>query len=210
MPLETFPLRLTPWISGAGSVLSTRSLTTPSWATSWPPSSRFSAHAASSRGRPNLRQRSRNLRNQLLNPSAKVSKSLTCNEAPASAPTGPGVVLGTSSSNSTATAPQASLIAALGWRITLAGSRFLTSAEQCYAAIEGEALAVAWGLKQTRYFTQGCDDLVVVTDHKPLVKIFGDRMLDEISNSHLFRLKQRNPPMALSSCTPPRHKQPRR
>ena len=29
-----------------------------------------------------------------------------------------------------------------GWRITLAGSRFLTSAEQRYAAIEGEALAV--------------------------------------------------------------------
>ena len=54
-----------------------------------------------------------------------------------------------------------------GWRITLAGSRFLSSAEQHYAAIEGEALAVAWGLEQTQYFTQGCDNLVVVTDHKP-------------------------------------------
>ena len=81
-----------------------------------------------------------------------------------------------------------------GWKITLAGSRFLSSAEQRYAAIEGEALAVAWGLEQTRYFTQGCDNLVVVTDHKPLVKIFGDRTLDEISNSRLFRLKQRTLP----------------
>lgn len=81
-----------------------------------------------------------------------------------------------------------------GWRITLAGSRFLSSAEQRYAAIEGEALAIAWGLEQTRYFTQGCDDLVVVTDHKPLVKIFGDRTLDEITNSRLFRLKQRTLP----------------
>jgi len=81
-----------------------------------------------------------------------------------------------------------------GWRITLAGSRFLTSAEQRYAAIEGEALAVTWGLEQTRYFTRGCDDLFVVTDHKPLVKIFGDRTLDEISNSRLFRLKQRTLP----------------
>ena len=81
-----------------------------------------------------------------------------------------------------------------GWRITLAGSRFLSSAEQRYAAIEGEALAVAWGLEQTRYFTQGCDNLVVVTDHKPLVKIFGDRTLDEITNSRLFRLKQRTLP----------------
>ncbi|KAJ8359136.1 hypothetical protein SKAU_G00156610 [Synaphobranchus kaupii] len=81
-----------------------------------------------------------------------------------------------------------------GWRVTLAGSRFLSPTEQRYAAIEGEALAVAWGLEQTRYFTQGCDNLVVVTDHKPLVKIFGDHTLDEITNSRLFRLKQRTLP----------------
>ena len=81
-----------------------------------------------------------------------------------------------------------------GWKITLAGSRFLSPAEERYAAIEGEALAVAWGLEQTRYFTQGCDNLVVITDHKPLVKIFGDRTLDEITNSRLFRLKQRTLP----------------
>ena len=81
-----------------------------------------------------------------------------------------------------------------GWQITLAGSHFLSSAEERYVAIEGEALAVAWGLEQTRYFTQGCGSLLVVTDHKPLVKIFGDRTLDEISNSCLFRLKQRTLP----------------
>ena len=53
---------------------------------------------------------------------------------------------------------------------------------------------MAWGLEQARYFTQECDNLVVITDHKPLVKIFGDRTLDEISNSRLFRLKQRTLP----------------
>ena len=37
-----------------------------------------------------------------------------------------------------------------GWRITLAGSRFLNGAEQRYAAIEGKALAVAWGLEQSK------------------------------------------------------------
>ena len=78
-----------------------------------------------------------------------------------------------------------------GWRVTLAGSRSLSSAERRYAPVEGEALAVAWGLEQTKYFTQGCDNLVVVTDHKPLTKIFGDRTLDEITNTRLFRLKQR-------------------
>ena len=81
-----------------------------------------------------------------------------------------------------------------GWRLTLAGSRFLNGAEERYAAIEGEALAVAWGLEQTKYFTLGCKDLLVVTDHKPLKKIFGDRTLDEISNTRLFRLKQRTLP----------------
>ena len=77
------------------------------------------------------------------------------------------------------------------WQVTLAGSRFLSSAEQRYATIEGEALAVARGLEQIKYFMQGCDNLAVVTDHKPLTKIFGDRTLDKISNTRLFRLKQR-------------------
>ena len=85
-----------------------------------------------------------------------------------------------------------------GWRITLAGSRFLQDAEARYAPIEGEALAVAWGLEQSKYFTLGCDDLLVVTDHKPLVKILGDRMLDEIHNTRLFRLKQRTLPWRFS------------
>ena len=78
-----------------------------------------------------------------------------------------------------------------GWKITLAGSRFLTPAEKNYAAVEGEALAVAWSLEQTRFFTMGCNDLIVTVDHKPLTKIYGDRRLDEIDNPRLFRLKRR-------------------
>ncbi len=78
-----------------------------------------------------------------------------------------------------------------GWRVVLTGSRFLSATESRYAAIEGEALAIVYGLEQTRYFTQGCSNLLVVTDHKPLVKVFGDRTLDEITNTRLFRLKQR-------------------
>ena len=80
------------------------------------------------------------------------------------------------------------------WRETLAGSRFLASDEQRYAPIEGKALAVSWGLEQARYFTQGCDNLLVVTDHKPLVKIFGDRTLVENTNLRQFRLKHRTLP----------------
>ena len=40
------------------------------------------------------------------------------------------------------------------WKVTLASSRFLTAAEHRCAPVEGEALAVAWGLEQTKYFTQ--------------------------------------------------------
>ena len=78
-----------------------------------------------------------------------------------------------------------------GWRINLAGSRFLRASEKNYAPVEGEALAVVWALQQTKYFTMGCDKLLVIVDHKPLVKIFGDRRLDEIENPRLFRLKRR-------------------
>ena len=78
-----------------------------------------------------------------------------------------------------------------GWKITLAGSRFLSSAEKNYAPVEGEALAVAWALEQTRYFTMGCNKLRIIVDHKPLTKLFGDRRLDEIDNPRLFRLKRR-------------------
>ena len=79
-----------------------------------------------------------------------------------------------------------------GWRITLAGSRFCKPSESRYSPVEGEALAIAWSLEQTKFFTQGCDHLVVVTDHKPLVKLFGDRTLDEITNPRLFSMKQRS------------------
>ena len=79
----------------------------------------------------------------------------------------------------------------MGWHVTLAGSRFLSSAEQRYAPIEGEALAIAWGLEQTKYFTPRCDNLVIVPNHKPLIKMFDDRTLEEITNTRLFRLKQR-------------------
>ena len=69
-------------------------------------------------------------------------------------------------------------------------SLWLDHVKRRYAAIEGEALVLVWGLEQTRFFIQERDKLVVVTYHKPLVNIFGDRTLDEISNTRLICLKQ--------------------
>ena len=79
-----------------------------------------------------------------------------------------------------------------GSRITLAGSRHLKPAESRYAPVEGEALAIIWSLKQTKYFTLGCNQLTIITDHKPLIKLFGDRTLDEIQNMRLFKLKEKS------------------
>lgn len=78
-----------------------------------------------------------------------------------------------------------------GWKVTLVGSRFTHAAESRYAPIEGEALAVADALDKARYFVLGCDNLIVAVDHKPLLKIFGDRSLEHISNNRLRNLKEK-------------------
>lgn len=78
-----------------------------------------------------------------------------------------------------------------GWRITLVGSRFTHAAESRYAPIEGEALAVADSLDKTRFFVLGCENLIIAVDHKPLLKILGNRSLDEITNTRLRNLKEK-------------------
>ena len=79
-----------------------------------------------------------------------------------------------------------------GWKVTLVGSRFTSGAESRYAPIEGEALAVVDALDKARHFTLGCTHLTVAVDHKPLLKIFGDRCLDDIPNPRLRNLKEKS------------------
>ena len=78
-----------------------------------------------------------------------------------------------------------------GWKITLVGSRFTHAAESRYAPIEGEALAVADALDKARHFVLGCKNLIVAVDHQPLLRIFCDRSLDNISNTRLRNLKEK-------------------
>ena len=78
-----------------------------------------------------------------------------------------------------------------GWKITLMGSRFTHAAESRYAPIEGEALAVADALDKARHFVLGCKNLTIAVDHRPLLKIFGDRSLDHIYNTRLRNLKEK-------------------
>ena len=57
--------------------------------------------------------------------------------------------------------------------------------------IEGEALAVVEALNKARFFILGCSNLIVVVDHKPLLKVFGDRSFEDITNNRLRSLKEK-------------------
>ena len=78
------------------------------------------------------------------------------------------------------------------WKLIFAGSRFVTEAESRYAPVEGEALALVYGLQQCRMFVLGCPNLTVAVDHKPLVKLFSDQSLENIKNPRLFSLKEKS------------------
>ena len=78
-----------------------------------------------------------------------------------------------------------------GWKTCLLGSRFTHAAESRYAPIEGEALAVVEALEKSRHFVLGCENLTIAVDHKPLLKIFSDRSLNDISNARLRNLKEK-------------------
>ena len=71
-------------------------------------------------------------------------------------------------------------------------SRFTKDAESRYSPVEGEALAMIYGLEACRMFVLGCPDLLVTVDHQPLVKIFSDQVLENIKNPRLFSFKERS------------------
>ena len=46
-------------------------------------------------------------------------------------------------------------------------------------------------LEKTRHFVIGCPDLTIAVDHKPLLKVFGNRSLEAIPNPRLRNLKEK-------------------
>ena len=68
-----------------------------------------------------------------------------------------------------------------GWQITLVGSRFTNTAESNYKPIEGEALAVTYALEHAKHFVLGCTNLIIATDHKPLLGVFKSTSLNKWS-----------------------------
>ena len=78
-----------------------------------------------------------------------------------------------------------------GWKVCMVGSSFTSPAESNYAPIEGECLGVASALKKTRYYTQGCEKLIIGVDHKPLLGVLNDKSLESIDNPRLMKLKEK-------------------
>ena len=80
-----------------------------------------------------------------------------------------------------------------GWKLVFAGSQFNNKAEAKYSPIEGECLAVVKALQKptVRYFVHGCNDFIIATDHKPLIKLLGNRKLEDIDNPRLMSLKEK-------------------
>ncbi len=80
-----------------------------------------------------------------------------------------------------------------GWKVTMIGSRFTLNAGSGYSPVEGETLqAIVDALDKAHHYVLGCPDLTIVTDHNPLVKLFGDRALTDIPNPRLLCLKERS------------------
>ena len=68
-------------------------------------------------------------------------------------------------------------------------SRSMTSTEQRYAQIEKEALATTWACEKFNDYILG-KDILIETDHKPLVPLFGSKTLDELPPSfQRFRMR---------------------
>lgn len=78
-----------------------------------------------------------------------------------------------------------------GWKLVLAGGCFIHGPESRYSPVGGEALSVVSALSKAKYIVQGCKNLVVAVDHKPLLKLFGDREYNEIDNNRFLNLKEK-------------------
>ena len=78
-----------------------------------------------------------------------------------------------------------------GWAVVCVGSRYCTGAESRYAPIEGELMGVVWALHRTSHYTLGCEKLLVLVDHKPLLGLLEKRELGEIENPRLGSLAEK-------------------
>ena len=77
------------------------------------------------------------------------------------------------------------------WRLIQCGSRFLIDTETRYAVIEVEMAAVLWAVKKCSTYLAGLPHFDLVIDHRPLVLILNCKLIGEIENPRLQRMKEK-------------------
>ena len=78
-----------------------------------------------------------------------------------------------------------------GWKLICAGSNFTHENESRYSPTKDEVLAVSWSLEHSKMFILGCSNLIGSTDQRPLLSIFSNRELSNISNPRICNLKEK-------------------
>ena len=81
------------------------------------------------------------------------------------------------------------------WKPVQFASRSLTNCEKRYSNIEREALGITWACERFRDFLVGGDHFIILTDHKPLITLFGKKPLDELT-PRIQRFRMRLLPFA--------------
>ena len=77
-----------------------------------------------------------------------------------------------------------------GWKLIYCS---LTSAENNYSVPEGKALAITCAFKKSKIFLFDHPGFIVITDYRPLTRVFGDKEFSTIDNPRLLRLKEKTP-----------------
>ena len=74
--------------------------------------------------------------------------------------------------------------------IITCGSKSFTPAQQRYATIELECLAIIWAIQKCGFYLNGLPDFTIATDHRPLVGTF-TKGISELTNPQLQRLREK-------------------
>ena len=72
-------------------------------------------------------------------------------------------------------------------KLICCGSRFLSKAEENYAIVEKELLAVQWAVEKARMYLAG-SQFTAITDHAPLISILNGKNHDAIMNQRIQRI----------------------
>ena len=80
--------------------------------------------------------------------------------------------------------------------IVASNSRVLSSAEEGYAPVELELLAVVWACSQLKVYLLGlaAEQFTIVVDHRPLRGAF-EKPLDKVENPRILRLLEKLRPL---------------